>query len=228
MAPEPAERHTGRRRSLLRGRRLSVVAVTAPIVILLAATLTAAAPPSTWDSMPGAPEQTVGESPNYRRVSLSTPGATIEIFGQLEPFTTGGITGEVDLARPEGNQAMVAANLVASSDELADFGQVYLAMRPGTPVDYQYDTSIQSIIFNPGIEFKVDMVPGLSSSTDFLYTQPIRMLPTEPVANPLFPPYEQTFAIPSLALLWEGEAGVTGSEPIGIITEFELTITHPG
>jgi hypothetical protein len=54
------------------------------------------------------------------------------------------------------------------------------------------------------------------------------MLPTQPVADPPFPPVEQTFAIPSLALLWEGQEGVTGSEPIGIITEFELTITHPG
>jgi hypothetical protein len=228
MAPASAERRTGRERSVLRGRRLSVVAITAPIVILLAATLTAAAPPSTWHSMLGEPEQTVDESPNYRRVSLSSPGATIEILGQTETFTTGGITGEVDLARPEGDQAMVAANLVGSSDELADFGQVYLAMRPGIPVDFQYDTSTQSIIFNPGIEFKVDLVPGLTSSTDFLYTQPIRMLPTQPVADPPFPPVEQTFAIPSLALLWEGQEGVTGSEPIGIITEFELTITHPG
>lgn len=226
MAPASAERRTGR--LVLRGRRFPVFAVTTSIVILLAATLTAASPPSAWESMLWEPEQAVDESPNYRRVSLSSPGPTIEILGQTEQFTTGVTTGEVDLARPEGDQAMVAANLVASSDELMDFGQVYLAMRPGVPVNFQYDTSTQSIIFNPGIEFKVDRVPGVTNGTDFLYTQPIRMLPTAPVADPQFPPYEQTFAIPSLALLWEGEAGVTGSEPIGIITEFELTITHPG
>jgi hypothetical protein len=229
MAPERTERSPRRISALLRRHRVAVVAVTAPLAVLLAATLTAAAPPVTPDSGPEATEQaTTSENPNYRRVSLSSPGATIEIIGQPDQLHTGGITGEVDLARPEGDQAMVAANLVASSDELMDFGQVYLAMRPGIPVDYQYDTSTQSIIFNPGLEFQVDFVPGLASSTDFLYTQPIRMLPTQPVANPEFPPYEQTFAIPSLVLLWEGAEGITGSEPIGFISEFQLTITHSG
>jgi hypothetical protein len=229
MAPEPAERPARRKTAALRGPRLAVVAITAPLAILLAATLTAAAPPLGSDSAPAVNEQVpVDESPNYRRVSLSSTGATIEILGDAAPLVTGGITGEVDLARPEGEQAMVAANLVASSDELMDFGQVYLAMRPSAPVDFQYDTSTQSIIFNPGIEMQVEQVPGFPSGTTFLYTQPIRMLPTQPVADPQFPPYEQTFAIPSLVLLWEGEQGVTGSEPIGTITQFELTITHSG
>ncbi|MDA1387125.1 MULTISPECIES: hypothetical protein [Glycomyces] len=48
------------------------------------------------------------------------------------------------------------------------------------------------------------------------------------MANPQFPPYEQTFAAPSIVMLWEGADGVTGSEPLGFITEFELTITHSG
>lgn len=230
MAPEPAERPARRKPAVLRGHRLAVVAVTASLAVLVAATLTAAAPSHTSDSVPGATEQDpVNEDPNYKRVGVSTPGATIEILGEPDQLSTGVITGEVDLAKPEGDQAMLAANLVASSDELADFGQVYLAIRPGIPVDYQYDTSTQSIIFNPGLEFRAEHVPGLTNSTErFLYTQPIRMLPTEPVADPAFPPYEQTFAIPSMALLWEGEDGITGSEPIGIINEFELTITHPG
>lgn len=230
MPTEPAERSPRLLTAVLRRHRVAVVAVTAPLAVLLAATLTVAAPPVTSDSTPGVTEQVpVDENPNYRRVALSTPGATIEILGEPGQFSTGGITGEVDLARPEGDQAMVAANLVASSDELVDFGQVYLALRPGIPVDFQYDTSTQSIIFNPGLEFQAEIVPGLPNGNDrFLYTQPIRMLPTEPVADPQFPPFEQTFAIPSLVLLWEGFEGVTGSEPIGFISEFELTITHSG
>jgi hypothetical protein len=226
MAPEPAERSPRRMSAVLRRHRLAVVAVTAPLAVMLAATLTAAAPPATPDSV--TEQDPAGENPNYRRVSVSSVGATIEILGQEDPLTTGGITGEVDLAKPEGDQAMVAANLVASSDELMDFGQVYLAIRPGVPVDYQYDTSTQSIIFNPGLEFQVERVPGFRNGEDFLYTQPIRLLPTQPVANPAFPPYEQTFALPSLVLLWEGAEGVTGSEPIGFISEFAMTITHSG
>ncbi|MDA1361144.1 hypothetical protein O1R50_16050 [Glycomyces luteolus] len=230
MAPEPAERPARRKPAVLRGHRLAVVAVTASLAVLVAATLTAAAPSLTSDSVPGATEQDpVDENPNYKRVGVSTPGATIEILGLDGQLSTGAITGEVDLAKPEGEQAMSAANLVASSDEELDFGQVYLAIRPGIPVDYQYDTSAESIIFNPGLEFRAETVPGLTNGTDrFLYTQPIRMLPTEPVADPQFPPYERTFAIPSMALLWEGEDGITGSEPIGFISEFELTVTHAG
>jgi hypothetical protein len=230
MAPEPAERSRRLGPGVLRRHRRAVVATTAPLAVLLAAALTWAAPPITSDWIPAVTEQaTVDENPNYRRVALTSPGATIEILGEPGQFSTGAITGEVDLARSEGDQAMVAANLVGSSDELMDFGQVYLALRPGIPVDFQYDTSTQSIIFNPGLEFQAETVPGLPNGGErFLYTQPIRMLPTEPVANPPFPPYEQTFAIPSLALLWEGEEGVTGSEPIGLIIDFELTITHSG
>jgi hypothetical protein len=229
MAPEPAERSHRLGFAVLRRHRLAIVAVVAPLAVLLAAALTWAVPPITSDWVPAVTEQDpVDENPNYRRVALTSPGATIEILGEPGQFTTGVITGEVDLARPEGDQAMVAANLVASSDELMDFGQVYLAMRPGIPVDFLYDTSVQSIIFNPGLEFQVETVPSLPNSTNFLYTQPIRMLPTEPVADPQFPPFEQTFAIPSLTLLWEGAEGITGSEPIGLISEFELTITHSG
>lgn len=229
MASEPAEPSPRLGLAVLRKHRLAIVAVMAPLAVLLAATLTVAGPPATSGWVPTVTEQgTVGDNPNYRRVAFSSPGATIEIIGVPEPLTTGVITGEVDLARPEGDQAMVAANLVASSDELMDFGQVYLAMRPGVPVNYQYDTSTQSIIFNPGIEIQAETVPSLRNGTHYLYTQPIRMLPTQPVANPQFPPFEQTFALPSLVLLWEGAEGVTGSEPIGFITEFELTITHSG
>lgn len=224
MAPEPAERSPRRISALLRRHRVAVVAFTAPLAVMLAATLSAAAP-----SLTAAPEQDpVDENPNYRRVAFSSPGATVVLLGETDELTTGGITGEVDLARPEGDQAMVAANLTGSSDVLGDFGQVYVAMRPGVPVDYQYDTSTQSIIFNPGIEIQAETVPGLRNGTDYLYTQPIRLLPIEPVANPPFPPEEQTFAIPSIVMLWEGEEGVTGSEPIGYISEFELTITHSG
>lgn len=229
MAPEPVEpspRRTPRRISaLLRRHRVAVVAVTAPLAVMLAATLSAAAPPFASDRTEQDPAL---DNPNYRRVAFSSVGITVEILGEEQPLTTGGITGEVDLARPEGDQAMVAANLTGSSDELADFGQVYLADRPGVPVDYQYDTSTQSIIFNPGIEIQAETVPGLRNGTDYLYTQPIRMLPTEPVPNPQFPPEEQTFALPSIVMLWEGEDGVTGSEPIGYISHFELTITHAG
>jgi hypothetical protein len=224
MAPEPAERSPRRISARLRRHRVAVVAVTAPLAVMLAATLSAAAP-----SLTAAPEQDpVDENPNYRRVAFSSPGATVVLLGETDELSTGGITGEVDPARPEGDQAMVAANLTGSSDVLADFGQVYVAMRPGVPVDYQYDTSTQSIIFNPGIEIQAETVPGLRNGTDYLYTQPVRLLPTEPVANPPFPPEEQTFAIPSIVMLWEGEEGVTGSEPIGYISEFELTITHSG
>lgn len=234
MALKLTGRSAGLGFAFLRRHRLVVIAATVPLAVLLAGSLTVAAPPTGALTSPGAapamPEQaTDDQNPNYRRVALSTPGATIEILGEPGQLTTGGITGEVDLARPEGDQAMVAANLVASSDELADFGQVYLAIRPGIPVDFQFDNATQSIIFNPGLEFQAETVPGLPNGNDrFLYTQPIRMLPTEPVADPQFPPFDQTFRLPSLVPLWEGEEGVTGSEPIGILTDFELTVLHPG
>jgi hypothetical protein len=228
MAPEPAEpspaRSPRRLSALLRRHRVAVVAVTAPLAVMLAATLSAAAPPFSDRTE----QDPAIDNPNYRRVAFSSPGVTVEILGQPDPLNTGGVTGEVDLARAEGDQSMVAANLTGSSDVIADFGQVYFAMRPGVPVDYQYDTSTQSIIFNPGIEIQAETVPGLRNGTDYLYTQPIRMLPTEPVADPQFPPYEQTFTIPSIVMLWEGADGVTGSEPIGFISHFELTITHGG
>lgn len=232
MALKLTSRSAGLGLAFLRRHRLVIVAAVVPLAVLLAGTLTLAAPPNgDPGAAPGLPEQaTEDPNPNYRRVAVSSPGATIEILGRPEPLATGAITGEVDLARPEGDLAMVAANLVASSDELGDFGQVYLAIRPGIPVDYQYDTATQSIVFNPGLEFEVDFVPDMPNGAGpiFLYTAPIRMLPTEPVADPQFPPWDQTFRVPSLVLLWEGEEGVTGSEPIGLLTNFELTVLHPG
>jgi hypothetical protein len=233
MARKLTNRSGGLGFAFLRKHRLAIIAAVVPLAVLLAGTLTSAAPTiGAPGAAPGTPEQAATEDPNhnYRRVAVSSPGATIEILGLEEPLHTGAITGEVDLAKPEGDQAMVAANLVASSDELGDFGQVYLAMRPGVPVDYQYDTATQSIVFNPGLEFEVDIVPDMPNGGDpvFLYTTPIRMLPTAPAPDPQFPPYDQTFSLPSLVLLWEGEEGVTGSEPIGLLTGFELTVVHPG
>ncbi|MFC3491071.1 hypothetical protein [Glycomyces rhizosphaerae] len=234
MSLKLTNRSAGSGYAFLRRHRLVLIAAIVPLAVLLAGTLTVAAPPNGAPDSPGTatgmPEQATGDpNPNYRRVAVSSPGATIEILGQPEPLTTGAITGEVSLARPEGDRAMVAANLVASSDELDDFGQVYLALRPGIPVDYQYDTATQSIVFNPGLEFEADIVPGMPNGGDpvFLYTLPIRMVPTEPVADPQFPPYGQTFSLPSMVLLWEGAEGVTGSEPIGLLTGFELTVLHP-
>ncbi|MCH7231749.1 hypothetical protein L0U85_12935 [Glycomyces sp. L485] len=232
MALQSTDRPIRPRFAFLRRNRLTIAAAAAPLAVLLAATMITAAPTNGAPSAPGAtpaPEQAT-ENPNYRRVSLTSPGATIEILGQPEPFDTEAFAGEVDLARPQGTQAMNTANLVLRlSGQEGAFGEVFVSIRPGIPTDFQYDQSTQSIIFNPGLEFEVESVPGIVNGGDplYLYTAPIRLLPTETVADPQFPPFGQTFRVPSLEILWDGADGVTGSEPVGLLTDFDLTVTHP-
>ncbi|WP_035696391.1 hypothetical protein, partial [Glycomyces tenuis] len=188
--------------------------------------------PARSDPAPGSVEQAITDpNPDHIRVALANPGMTVEILGEPEPLDTGALTGEVNLARPEGDQAMTTSALVlASSGAVGDLGQVFGAVRPGPLADFRYDTSTQSIIFNPGVEIEAESVPGIDKPGGpvFLYTGPMRMLPTEPVANPQFPPYGQTFYAPGPVVLWEGESGVTGAEPVGLLTGFRLTVTHPG
>ncbi|GAA2121930.1 hypothetical protein [Glycomyces algeriensis] len=207
---------------LLRKHRLAVVAAMAPLVVLLAAAMTAAAPS-------GSPEQ-AAEDPNFRRVALTSLGATFEILGQPEPLGTGAFHGEVDLARHEGEIAMTTANLVlGTANEAGPFGRVSVAIRTQGSTQYEYNPVAESIVFDTGLEFEADAVPGMVTAREhvYLYTNPIRLLPTEPVDEPVFPPFDRTFALPGPVLLWEGEGGVTGAEPVGMLNGLELTITHP-
>jgi len=235
MAFRSADRSYGRGFAFLRSHRLTIVAAAAPLAVLLAATVTMAAPlngaPAPPDSaMAPAEQDTVPEDPNFRRVAVTGPGATFDITGQPEPLGTGPFAaGEVDLAKHDGDVAVTTANLVIGTvDDQGPFGEVDVSIRPDIPADVQYDPSSQSLIFNPGVEFEAERVPGMVSSDPiFLYVNPIRLLATEPVDDPQFPPYDRTFRLPSPVLLWEGADGVTGSESIGMLTALEFTITHP-
>ncbi|PRY62523.1 hypothetical protein [Glycomyces artemisiae] len=208
--------------------RIAVAAAAVPLVVLTATAVTAA--PPEWLTAHTVQEQS-DASPNFRRVAIDGPGATIDLLGQPEPLDTGAFAGEVDLARQPGEEAMTTANLVlASSGEpgLA-FGQVAVSLRAESLTDYQYNPDEQSLVVEHGLEFEVERAPGIGVRGEpvFLYTGPLRLLPTEAVDPPVFPPEGQTFALPAPVLLWEGADGVTSSEPIGMLTGFALTVTHP-
>lgn len=234
MPRKSTRRSGGRVAALFRGRRLAVIAVAMASAVVLAAAVAAAMPapgaPAGSSSARGPVEQSAADpTAGGERIALSNPGTVIEILGQAEPFDTGALAGEAHLTRPEGDQAMTGSFLVlAPSGEVGDLGQVLVSVRPGPPVDFRYDTSTQSIVFNPGIEMAAESVPGIAKPEGpvFLYTGPMRMLPVEPVADPQFPPYGQTFYAPGPVVLWEGESGVTGAEPVGLLTDFRLTVAH--
>jgi hypothetical protein len=215
MARRQAERSDSRG---LRKRRLGVVAVVVPLVVLLAAAVTVA-------------QDVVADDPNFRRMAVASDGAVIDILGQPEPLGTGGLSGEVDLARHEGETAITTANLVlgTNDDVTGAFGKVAVSIRSLSATTYEYNPDAESIVFTSGLEFEVEQVPGMVSNGQplYLYTGPIRLLPDEPVADPSFPPYDRTFSLPSAVLVWEGADGVTGAEAIGMLNDFHLTVGHP-
>ncbi|WP_158630374.1 hypothetical protein [Glycomyces terrestris] len=217
--------------TFLRRHRLALVAAAAPLAVLAATAVTAAAP-AEWAAPPAVEVQEQdGANLNFRRVAITSPGATIDLLGQSEPLGTGAFAGEVDLARQPGEQAMTTANLVfamAGEPQVA-FGQVAVSLRPESLGSYQYDPADQSLVFRTGLEFRAERVPGVGVRGEpvFLYTGPLRLLPTETVDPPVFPPEGQTFALPSAVPLWEGADGVTSSEPVGLLAAFDVTVTHP-
>jgi hypothetical protein len=208
--------------AFLRRHRLALLAAVAPLAALLAVTAPAL--------VQGAEEQT-DDNPNFRRVALTSPGATLDILGQPEPLGTGAFAGEVDLARQPGEEAMTTANLVLamSGEPGASFGDVAVTIRHDSLADYRYNPDTPSIVFSTGLEFEAERAPtiGVRGQHVFLYTGALRLLPTETVEPTVFPPEGQTFRLPSPVLLWEGAQGVTSSEPIGMLTAFEVTVTHP-
>ncbi|MFG3339553.1 hypothetical protein [Glycomyces sp. NPDC048151] len=202
----------------LRKRRLGVVAVVVPLVVLLAAAVTVA-------------QDVVADDPNFRRMAVTSDGAVFDILGQLEPLGTGGLAGEVDLARHPGETAITTANLVLGTkdDETGPFGKAAVSIRSLNSTTYEYNPDAESIVFTSGLEFEVEHVPGMAGNGQplYLYTGPVRLLPDEPVADPAFPPLDRTFSLPSPVMVWEGANGVTGAESIGMLNDFHLTVGHP-
>lgn len=213
--------------AFLRRHRVAVIAAVAPLAVLLATAVTIA--PPEWT--PARSVEQADENPNFRRVALTSPGATLDLLGQPEPLATGAFAGEVDLARQPEEEAITTANLVLamSGEPGAAFGRVAVSLRLDSLADYRYNPDEQALVFATGLEFQAERAPGVGVRGEpvFIYTGALRLLPTEPVDPAPFPPLGQTFALPSPLPLWEGAAGVTSSEPIGMLTGFEVTVTHP-
>lgn len=215
----------------MRRHRLAVVAAVVPLAVLLATAVTAAPPPDGTSPRTVQSEQQTDGNPEAGRVSLASPGATFDLLGRPEPLGTGALTGVVDLSQQPGEQAVTTANLVlaGAGGPGADFGKTSVSLRPDSPADYRYNPAEEAIVVETGLEFQVERAPGIGvdGKPVFFYTSALRLLPTEAADPEVLPLDGRTFALPSPVLLWEGAAGFTGSEPVGMLSGLEITVTLP-
>ncbi len=218
------------RLALHRTRPLATAAAAVPLAALLVATVTAA--PSHGAPAAAAAEQAGTDAEiDYTRGGLESSGATLDILGYPDPLTTGALSGGVDLAQLPGEQAATTANLALqpAEDARGASGAVAAAIRPGIKTGYAYDASADAIIFDPGLEFQVDKVPGMKEDGNpvFLHTGPLEFHPKDR-AEASFPPVDRTYSLWQSVPVWESVGGVTAAEPIGTLSAFELTVVEAG